>query len=405
MPAGRAPETISSGMAGIGIMNPPPTRQLNIAFYAPFKPMDHPHPSGDRAIAAGLFHFLQTCGHHLCVADRLRTRWIFRRPWQWPRVMQSRRRIVRRYGAGQLDLWLTYHSYYKAPDLLGPFAARKLRQPYVIFQGSYATKYRRRPGTVLGYYLNRRALLAADHVFLNRRADLENIRRLLPDERLTYVAPGIFPSQFTFDPESRRELRAEWGVDDLPVVLTAAMFRPDVKTDGLLLVIQAMAQLLHGGRRFLLVIAGDGSEKQRIVDAAGTMLADRCRFVGRVSRENMYRYYSASDLFAFPGINESLGMVFLEAQACGLPVVAFDNGGIPEIVSRDETGFLTPLFKPAPFADAIDRLITDEALRRSMGVKAGQHVRHYHDLAINYQRMHDALIRVVARGRCRHVHR
>ncbi len=43
----------------------------------------------------------------------------------------------------------------------------------------------------------------------------------------------------------------------------------------------------------------------------------------------MYRYYSACDLFVFPGIRESLGLVFLEAQSCGLPVVAFDNAGVP----------------------------------------------------------------------------
>lgn len=378
------------------------SQPLKIAYYTPFKPLDHPHPSGDRVIASGLYDYLESRGHRLHIADRLRTRWIFRQPWRWPRVLRSRRRVLRRYADGRADLWLTYHSYYKAPDLLGPVAARKLGLPYVIFQGSYATKYRRRVATLPGFYLNKNALLVADHVFLNRQADFTNLQRLLTDDRLTYLAPGIFPAQFTFDPPSRRELRGLWQAGDLPVVLTAAMFRPDVKTEGLLQVIQAMARLHQGGRRFLLVIAGDGSEKRRIAAAAATMPANRCLFVGRISRAEMYRYYSASDLFVFPGINESLGMVFLEAQACGLPVVAFDNGGIPEIVCRGLTGFLTPPFKLEPFAAAIEQLLGDPQLRRNMGRRAAAHVRRNHDLNINYRRLDEGLVRIAARKKGRH---
>ena len=369
---------------------------LNIAFYAPFKPLDHPHPSGDRAIASSLFNYLEGRGHRPFIADRLRTRWIFRQPWRWPHLMIAHRRVVRRCTGKRADLWLTYHSYYKAPDLLGPVAARKGGLPYVIFQASYATKYRRRPGTVLGFHLNRRALLAADHIFVNRHSDLKNLKRLLPDERLTYVAPGLFPAQFTFHAHSRRELRGRWRAEDLPVVLTAAMFRSDVKTQGLLLVIEALARLRRRGRRFLLVVAGDGPERSRIEVAARTRLPDQCRFLGRIVREQMYRYYSAADLFAFPGINESLGMVFLEAQACRLPVVAFDNGGIPEIVHAGRTGFLTPLFELDAFADAIDHLITNSALCRRMGDAAGRHVRAHHDLDVNYARMHAELVRIAA---------
>ncbi|BBO93448.1 glycosyltransferase family 4 protein [Desulfosarcina ovata] len=379
-------------------MNAAPSLPLNIAFYAPFKPLDHPHPSGDRAIASSLFNYLEGRGHRLYIADRLRTRWIFRQPWRWPHLMIARQRVVRRCTGKRTDLWLTYHSYYKAPDLLGPVAARKGGLPYVIFQASYATKYRRRPGTVLGFHLNRRALLAADHIFVNRHSDLKNLRRLLPDERLTYVAPGIFPDQFTFHAQSRRELRGRWRADGLPVVMTAAMFRADVKTQGLLLVIEALALLRRRGRRFLLVIAGDGPERGRLQAAARARIPGQCRFLGRIAREEMYRYYSAVDLFAFPGINESLGMVFLEAQACHLPVVAFDNGGIPEIVRDGRTGFLTPLFNLDAFADAIDQLITNPALCRNLGETAGRHVRCHHDLDVNYARMHAKLVRITAGG-------
>jgi len=100
-------------------------------------------------------------------------------------------------------------------------------------------------------------------------------------------------------------------------------------------------------------------------------------------------------LFVFPGIRESLGMVFLEAQACGLPVVAFENAGVPEAVQDGKTGLLVPMYAAEPFADAIDRLLKDSQLRRKMGRAAQSYVRQQHDLNHNYQKMGDMLQEIV----------
>ena len=105
----------------------------------------------------------------------------------------------------------------------------------------------------------------------------------------------------------------------------------------------------------------------------------------------MYRVYSAADIFAFPGIRESLGMVFLEAQSCGLPVVAFNNAGVPEAVADGKTGLLVPMYAMEPFVDAIRRLLVDPDLRRQMGCAAQSYVREYHDLNKNYQEFELAL--------------
>src|SRR4030042_4534039 len=99
----------------------------------------------------------------------------------------------------------------------------------------------------------------------------------------------------------------------------------------------------------------------------------------------MVRFYNAGDIFAFPGIRESLGMVYLEAQSCGLPVVAFANGGIPEVVRDQETGFLVPLFAFEPYLQALDTLLSDKGLRRKMGQAGQSYVRKAHDLDQNYQ--------------------
>lgn len=370
---------------------------MRICFYAPFKPLGHVHPSGDLVIATGLFDYLAKRGHSVRVVSSLRSRWIFWKPWRWPQIPRDRRRALRRLSGFDTDLWLTYHTYYKAPDLLGPSVARRLGIPYVIFQGIYSTKRKRDFRTWPGYVLNKKALTAARHVFTNRGEDLLNLRRLLPEDRLTYVPPGIHPHEFYFDADARAEMRRSWNVGHEPVVLSAAMFRPGVKTEGLAWVIRVCGEILRQGRNLHLVIAGDGKEKARLLKLAEAQLPGKVRFVGQVSREKMYRFYSAGDMFVFPGIRESLGMVFLEAQSCGLPAIAFADGGIPEVVKAGETGLLLPLYDFQSFVQAAAKLLADKVLRRNMGRAARVYVCEKHDLNKNYGRM-ERVLKSVARS-------
>jgi glycosyltransferase involved in cell wall biosynthesis len=347
------------------------------------KPLSDPTPSGDATIARGLTDFLRARGHEVLEISSLRARWIFQKPWLWPGVLWERRETRMRLEDARADLWLTYHAYYKAPDVLGPWCARRANVPYVIFQGVYSTKRAKAWNTRLGFHLNRQSLLAAAHVFTNRLLDLENLRRIIPPDRLTHVAPGIMPGHFVFDPAARKALRAELPGDG-PVIATAAMFRPGVKAEGLRYLFLRLGEMAREGRRFRLAVAGDGACREELMDMARRELPGRAFFLGKVPREKMAGVLSAADLFAFPGIRESLGMVYLEAQSVGLPVVAFDNGGVPEVVARDETGFLTPPFDDAAFRAAIGRLLDDSDLRRAMGERAEARVRERHDLAVNY---------------------
>ena len=364
---------------------------MRILFYAPFKPLNHVHPSGDLVTATEIAGYLASRGHEVIQASSLRCRWIYGKPWLWPKLLVEKRRVVRRFFDDDVDLWFTYHSYYKAPDLLGPRASRKIGIPYVIFQGIYSTKRRRRLKTLPGFYLNRYALAAARYVFVNKTVDWINIKRLLPPERISYLAPGIYPDQFRFDRHARQTLRQLWGMGDEPVVFSAAMFRPDVKSEGLTWVIRTCGELLRRGSPLRLVIAGDGKQRDQLKRLAAEKLGQRVVFTGKIPRKEMCRYYSACDLFVFPGIRESLGLVFLEAQSCGLPVVAFNNAGVPDAVKDGVTGNLVPMYAAKPFADAIERLLQDADLRRRMGRAAQAYVRQVHDLNKNYQKMEQVL--------------
>jgi glycosyltransferase involved in cell wall biosynthesis len=282
------------------------------------------------------------------------------------------------------DVWLTYHSYYKAPDILGPFCARHAKIPYVIFQGIYSTKRKRRARTWAGFMLNRKALVAADLVLTNKKKDHTNLKRIIPPDRLAYVRPGIICQDFRFDSASRQRLRRQWGCDHRPVVISAAMFRPGVKTQGMELVIRACSILRSRGLDLQLVLVGDGTTRQRLESMARRLIPDRVRFEGRVRRRNLYQYYSAADFFVFPGINESLGMVYLEAQSCGLPSVAFRDWGAREAIVHGKTGYLSASTDFSAFVNHIRLLVENEGRRRAMGSEAAAHIRAHHDLHVNY---------------------
>ncbi len=365
----------------------------------PFKPLGHPNPSGDLTIGSGLFAFLRQCGHRVTLASRLRFRWFYWKPWLWPRFLFETVRLLYQLRQVPPDLWLTYHSYYKAPDILGAVCTLFHPVPYFVFQGVYSTKRRRHWKTRPGFLLNRWVLSRSDAVFTNKHRDEINLKRLLPAHRVHYIAPGIDTALFRPDPAAREMLRREWGCGDAPVILAAAMFRPGVKTEGIKQTIYACQGLLRQKRRFRLVICGEGITGPQLRALAHHCLDDYVLFTGKIERGEMYRLYSAADIFSFPGIREGLGMVYLEAQACGLPVVAFSRWGASEVVRDGQTGLLCSPDRPETYAEALDRLIQYPDLRRRLGRAAHAHVRAHHDQELNHQRWEQLLVEIIKEKR------
>lgn len=365
---------------------------MRIAFHMPFKDPDDPRPSGDLVIGRGLVAMLREQGHEVRLVSRFRTRWIFWRPLRLARLPAARREALAACAAFSPDVWLTYHAYWKAPDMLGPHCCARLGLPYAVVQASYATKHRKRLVSWPGFMLNRAALLAADVVVANKRRDFENLSRLLPPERLAYAPVGLDAAAFVRNEAARARLRAEWDIPaDAPVILTAAMFRHGVKTEGLLLTIEACRRLSEEGLDFRLLIAGDGPERPRIEAALTALLPGRAKLLGLIPRDRMAEVYSSADVFAFPGLEEALGMVFLEAQSCGLPVAAMNGWGVPEAVADGETGLLNPVGDVSAFAENIARLVTDEALRSRMGEAGAARVRERFDRSVAAERIEAAL--------------
>lgn len=247
----------------------------------------------------------------------------------------------------------------------------------------YGTRRRRDPKTRPGFFLNRWALRRADLAVFNNRRDQPALARVVSSTRLAYLAPGIFPEMFSRDDAGGRAVRRRYGIsDDDWVVLTVARFRPGVKWESLHFLFQALVQLREVDVPWRLMVVGDGPLEAKVRRAAAASVGGRVVFAGRVAREDLAPCYSAADLFAFPGIGESLGMVYLEAQACGLPVVALRDGGVDQVVADAVTGVLIPNREPALYGEAILRLLRDEPRRQHMGREAERFVRRYRNFHV-----------------------
>lgn len=226
-------------------------------------------------------------------------------------------------------------------------------------------------------------------------SDFKNLERIILKDHLSYIKPGINPGEFKKNETVGILQRKNWGIKKTcPVILTAGMFRDDVKTQGLSWLIRCCSRLVKANMKFHLVIAGAGRMESQLKALALEQIPEHCTFAGKIKKEDMYKFYSAGDIFAFPGIRESLGMVYLEAQSCCMPVAAFKNGGIPEVVQDKKTGFLLPMYDSKSFSDTLIYLLDNSLIIKQMGKDAQEYVKQNHDIECNYLKFEQILYRI-----------
>jgi L-malate glycosyltransferase len=188
-----------------------------------------------------------------------------------------------------------------------------------------------------------------------------------PERRVQVVYNGIAVGERA-DEHSRVAVRPDLGIPpDAFVVGTVARLDP-VKDLGSLL--QAHALVLAAIPAARLVVVGTGPEQASLETAARALgISDRVHFVGY--RADARRVMSAFDLYVNCSTYEGVSLTILEAMAAGLPVVATQVGGNPEVVVDGETGLLVPARAVPPLADAVVALGSD-ALRRRQMAEAGR---------------------------------
>jgi glycosyltransferase involved in cell wall biosynthesis len=276
-------------------------------------------------------------------------------------------------------VWVTYQSYLRCPDLVGPVVATALDVPYVLVDAAVSTRGRRTPFRPW-LAAARLALRRADLLLAMSPRDLPRLAALrgpaFAATRLRLLPPAVDVGRFEASPGARAEARAHvagWfpaGEGQAPVLLCVAMMRAADKLDSYRLLAAALGRLAaeQPRRPWRLLVVGDGPARPAVEAALAPLPANRVRLLGALEPAVLPPVFLAADLLAFPGLGEALGLVYLEAAAAGLPTVACEGPG-PAVMVPAGGGLLTPPTAEA-YAAGLARLLDDPEARRRMGAAA-----------------------------------
>ncbi len=186
----------------------------------------------------------------------------------------------------------------------------------------------------------------------------------IPHERFRVVPEGIDVSAWSSVSRQAAKLRTSGG-SEATILSVARQYRRK-NTASLL---RAFGQLRATRPNLRLRIIGEGPELGRLRTLAGQLgLADSVHFVGSVEGiEALQGEYASADVFCLPSLQEGFGIVFLEAMAAGLPIVAARSGAAPEVAPHGEVSLLVDPDDDTALAEALERLLADAVLRRNLG--------------------------------------
>ncbi|EOM78160.1 glycosyltransferase family 1 protein [Rhodococcus rhodnii] len=193
-----------------------------------------------------------------------------------------------------------------------------------------------------------------------------------PTAALEHLPPGVDTVRFAPDPKARARLRERYGLGERPVVLCLSRLVPRKGQDVLVAALPAVRREIADA---VLVIVGGGPYGDTLrAMAERTGVSDHVVFTGGVPEDELAAHHAMADVFAMPartrggGLDvEGLGIVYLEASATGVPVVAGESGGAPETVLPGRTGFVVDGRRTGEVAAAIVETLSDRGRAAEMG--------------------------------------
>lgn len=196
----------------------------------------------------------------------------------------------------------------------------------------------------------------------------------IPDDKIAVIANGIDAEkveQYSKDLD-RNQIRHKFGLrDDEKVILSIGRL---VGVKRIHILIDTVKKLVDKGYKVRAIIVGEGSEKRKLEDLAST-IKEKVVFTGFISEREKYECYAIAELFMLPSLSEGLPTVLLESATMGVPAIATNINGIPDIVVHNKTGLLVDVFDTASFIENAITLIEHKDLVEKMGENAKEHVR------------------------------
>jgi phosphatidylinositol alpha-1,6-mannosyltransferase len=224
----------------------------------------------------------------------------------------------------------------------------------------------------------RRIMRSASHVFAISHFTAQLVSERAPHGNVQLVLPAVDAGSFV--PASAQQIDRWRAGRTGPFLLTLARLVPRKGVDTLLRALPALISMHPSLHCF---VAGDGPDRTRLTELARELGVEaHVEFLGRIADVDMSALYSASDLFALlsradsQGTDvEGFGIVLLEAQAAGVPVVTTRAGGMPDALLPDITGILVDAYDHRDFAERAGALLADAPRRRAMSQAAIAHAR------------------------------
>lgn len=213
-----------------------------------------------------------------------------------------------------------------------------------------------------------------DHLtYLGEFTKNEISKALSPKEKmkLIKIAPGIDTDHFAPVPSSA-QLRKDLGLADKKVIVSVGRL---VHRKGQDILIQSMPEVLAKHPTAHILMVGEGPYRKELTKMVSELnLIDAVTFIGRIQYKELPRYICAGDTFAMPSRSrlaglevEGLGIVYLEASSCALPVIAGRSGGAPDAVDEGVTGYSVDGTSPLEVSKAVIKMFDDPINAREMG--------------------------------------
>jgi glycosyltransferase involved in cell wall biosynthesis len=323
---------------------------MTLAFYAPMKPPSHPVPSGDRNMARALCAALEYAGAKVTLASTLQTRDgrgdVDVQRALFDAASTEAARLIPIGKAAKWRAWISYHNYYKAPDLVGPVVAKALHIPYLQVESTRAKK--RLSGPWAGFARAAEAAAdAADLIFYFTEQDAVALRDAVQSHQsIVRLRPFIATEPRPYSYTSTGS------------VLSVGMMRAGDKLASYELIAATCAQLQT--QYWHLQIAGDGPARAA-VEAIMAPFGDKVTFLGALTAQDMATAYQTAAIFMWPGVNEAFGMAYIEAQAAGLPIIAQDRPGVRDVLPQGV--YPDPSLGSEGLSRMLDRCLSDTDFR------------------------------------------
>lgn len=205
------------------------------------------------------------------------------------------------------------------------------------------------------------------HIFVSKQDDQSRVSGMVGTDRVSFLRRGIDKSLFSPQHRDKQRLITEFSLpedEDLPIILFAGRVDASKKAAT---VIEAARQLLDKGRKFHLLMVGQGSQTHH----ARRQLGPNVTLPGVIPQDTLAWVYASCDVFAFPSESEVIPNVVLEAKASGLPIMVADHpGGRQYVNNPNQDGIIVDHPSAAAWAKAMDPFIIDPVYRAKMAYHA-----------------------------------